>query len=415
MNSKIKKIVCALSSAVMLCGASALPASAKDPTLNLGDIRISDERLRPGKLGIKHDPYYISESYFEITSGETAELEVVCAYDHFIPSTRHAEYQWYRGSVKIEGATERIYKADRSGKYYCVVSEVKNKRVSLPGFERVVGNGRIFNEVAAEKQSKNTDDIISEKNKKELLPTYITRAAIVKKIADLQITKQPQGAHLIKGEPEYTLSIAVAGGTKFSDNDYKYEWKIKSESSYDEVVGETADITIDRNGWYKCFVSDSKGRKVESNEVYVEFDPFVVEGLDANYNDQRIKFKACAKGGTGKYEYHWIMRADEEDDTIVINSDDYGKNTIEIEPAEIYAYGKQRETMGGTAKCEHPYGVQYWCVVYELGENGKIIKGRSTTLRYVFSDEDKAFVSVYWGNDANLPCFKRIWTNEDYE
>ena len=143
MKNVSKKVICALSSAVLLCGASAIPASAKelpgiDPSIGRG-------RLRPEHVDIIHiDPNWRPSNehiYFDFYEALSAKQKKTLV---FMPDSGRAvlevevsggryrndsdyeiRYQWCDENGPIYGAMNSIYYASRTGSYYCCVWEAK--------------------------------------------------------------------------------------------------------------------------------------------------------------------------------------------------------------------------------------------------------------------------------------------------
>lgn len=143
MKKIMKKTLCLLSSTVLLCGLTALPAGAKslDPE---NSVKLEPE-LKTLK-GHTFNPYrntefVLKQNKFNIKLGEKAVLEVGKEYklideaysgpqlDKIILSMDKIDllrlrFQWYDENGPIEGATSYTYNAYTPGKYFCVVTMI---------------------------------------------------------------------------------------------------------------------------------------------------------------------------------------------------------------------------------------------------------------------------------------------------
>lgn len=143
MKTIMKKTLCILSSAVLLCGLTALPAGAK--SLDPENIVKLEPELKP-QSGRTFNPYkntefVLKQNKFNIRLGEAAVLEVGKKYKlldeaHSFPRPEkiilsmddidllRLRFQWYDENGPIEGATSYTYKAYTPGKYFCVVTMI---------------------------------------------------------------------------------------------------------------------------------------------------------------------------------------------------------------------------------------------------------------------------------------------------
>ena len=143
MKTIMKKTLCILSSAVLLCGLTALPAGAK--SLDPENIVKLEPELRP-QTGRNFNPYkdtefVLKQNKFNIKPGEMAVLEVgkklkMIDEAHSFPRPEkkiqsmddidllRLRFQWYDENGPIEGATSYKYNAYTPGRYFCVVTMI---------------------------------------------------------------------------------------------------------------------------------------------------------------------------------------------------------------------------------------------------------------------------------------------------
>lgn len=203
-------------------------------------------------------------------------------------------------------------------------------------------------------------------------------------MSDLKITKQPKAAHLTNNETQYTLSVGVSGGSA----PYTYDWSMRFENCvYGETVGDNSNTCkAESTGYYSCVITDKYGRSVDSDVVYVNFDPFRVE-IKAEYSANQIKLRAVPKGGTGKYSYEWKMW---NDYTIWRDYNPW----IPINPKRHFKNAWREKDMFSYSNSGYVYGADYYCTVNELDKNGRVINTQKLDKFTVYSVEDKYFAYV---------------------
>ncbi|MCR5600513.1 MAG: immunoglobulin domain-containing protein [Ruminococcus sp.] len=131
MKNVSKKLLCALSSAILLCGASAIPASAKP-------LQLPADAFSGNTIDLGTTEYTLNEDYFEITRSEKARIEVRTPMSHVAGRNFIAQsYQWYRNGSIINGATSSFYEASEEGRYSC---EVTVKSILKSSFEGTSNN-----------------------------------------------------------------------------------------------------------------------------------------------------------------------------------------------------------------------------------------------------------------------------------
>jgi len=143
MKTIMKKTLCILSSAVLLCGLTALPAGAK--SLDPENIVKLEPGIKPPTFQIvepyKNTEFVLKDNSFSIRPGGSAVLEVGKKYklideDYSWPRPEkriqslddvdllRLRFQWYDENGPIEGATSYRYTAHSAGKYFCVVTMI---------------------------------------------------------------------------------------------------------------------------------------------------------------------------------------------------------------------------------------------------------------------------------------------------
>lgn len=139
MENNSKKIICALSSAAVLCSTTVLPANAAIPVLNDRDIVEHDfdrpyfkpeiPRI-PGKFDFdKYQPYapdyaHLKNDYFILIMNGRFKSYAILEVEIPLTVLKHdyeIRYQWYYGTDPIIGADSSTYAASKPGYYYCYV------------------------------------------------------------------------------------------------------------------------------------------------------------------------------------------------------------------------------------------------------------------------------------------------------
>ncbi len=142
MRHLSKKAICAFASAVMLCGASAIPANAAtkiSKNISIGNSRYgtSTGRFEPSKVELQKFKDLVKQSESTISlnrskvllyEGETTTITFNVGSETDIAKGNGAiMYQWYNENGAIEGATASSYTTGALGTYYC---EVWNTNIS---------------------------------------------------------------------------------------------------------------------------------------------------------------------------------------------------------------------------------------------------------------------------------------------
>lgn len=125
MKKMSKKVLCVLSGAVLLCGASAIPASAA-PAPDLRKPAVTQKK--------NNIEFCLKETEFSIRIGQKVTLEVgttgyTSSSGRFIEKytpipdkvKKLLGFQWFNANGPIAGATSSTYTADKPGKYFCRV------------------------------------------------------------------------------------------------------------------------------------------------------------------------------------------------------------------------------------------------------------------------------------------------------
>lgn len=115
----------------------------------------------------------------------------------------------------------------------------------------------------------------------------------------LEIKTQPKGGYIYKSGSTYALSVEAKGGTA----PYKYEWLLNGT-----VVGRNQTYNAPKAGTYKCRITDSKGNTVTSNsaivtENFLRITSQPKDVIICNENGRYIY--ANVAGGKAPYTYKW--------------------------------------------------------------------------------------------------------------
>lgn len=140
MKKLSKKVLCVLSSAFLMCSASAIPASATK-ILNgkpISEIDVDKERHKISEITggfnnitLLEKEYVIDCEQPDITNGETTYMSVRTGRQHKVDYNKtELYYQWYFNGNAIDGATDIEYETETPGNYYCVVTEKKIRTFS---------------------------------------------------------------------------------------------------------------------------------------------------------------------------------------------------------------------------------------------------------------------------------------------
>ncbi|MCR4639402.1 hypothetical protein [Ruminococcus sp.] len=118
----------------------------------------------------------------------------------------------------------------------------------------------------------------------------------------LEIKTQPKDAHIYSNGASCTLSVTATGGKA----PYKYKWTRYGN----DISKNTASISVTENGQYRCEVTDSLGNRVTSNiaNVYYEYLRFggqILSGWVYSYS-RPLELYATPVGGTAPYRYQWV-------------------------------------------------------------------------------------------------------------
>ncbi|MCR5600515.1 MAG: hypothetical protein K6G33_07235 [Ruminococcus sp.] len=364
MKNVSKKLLCLLSSAILLCGASTMTASA---TPFPGD-------KIPGFANIKVAPsFQLNKTNVEITSSESVTLKV----GTYVQAGKKNEiklfkqitdeqkkkyaFQWYRDNTIIKGETEPTIEVTKAGKYFCRLYDLELLK-KAGEFERF-----------PKEPSKLRDSLY-----------YDTDVAIVKVISDLTISRQPAGGFISDPRTGYMLSIAVNGGSA----PYKYTWY---RNGTEVGTGET--YNAKEQGNYYCVVKDKKGRTVTSKTVYVS-DFSLVKDLPTLANtrgNMEDSFTVEVSGGTGKYRYVWEYA-------------DIGQNNWKQYHSKISNKTSHTETL----ILEKYAGKKIRCTIYTLDENNNYLGAVTTSELNITEPLKSDDIDYYYGDNGKLYVREKI-------
>ena len=260
MRHLSKKAICAFASAVMLCGASAIPANAATKTsknISIGNSRYgtSTGRFEPSKVElerfkdrVKHsESISLNRSEVLLYEGETTTLTVNIGSETDIAKGNGTiMYQWYNENGAIEGATASSYTTGALGTYYCEVwnTNISNlnltvadtslsakKSTSFSADALRAENSVTLNDTTDSAKAVLSANVVNSSANKRSIGTMVsknitpsekvkTEACVVKRPEALEISKQPVCGVIYNKNEGCELSAEASGGIK----PYKYEW-----------------------------------------------------------------------------------------------------------------------------------------------------------------------------------------------
>ena len=124
----------------------------------------------------------------------------------------------------------------------------------------------------------------------------------------LTIAKQPQGGNLPDKNAPLLLTVEMKDGTAPFEFDLLYNGKYLATNKENSYTGE---FNAWEPGFYSIYVTDAKGRTVESDTVYVEDSIFRVvnqsETAEIKNQGEDVSLKVEVAGGTGPFTYTWTI------------------------------------------------------------------------------------------------------------
>jgi len=230
MRAIFRKVLCLLSSAVLLCSATAMTASADDPPAISG----TSDRINGQVLDKTRKLYYIENKDYEVEPGETVTLKVEKLRSASASDALRLSYQWYKDGKEIPNATSSSHTASSKGDYYCKVTHRSTKKVG--------------SKLTHTSSSVNTNTV-----------------TVYRK---LYMNNQNELSYI--GNAGTATIYAVADGGK---RPYTYEWTLngKKKSEYTAYLIGVSDI-----GEWQCKVTDSRGKEVMSKPIKVSYPPLTV-------------------------------------------------------------------------------------------------------------------------------------------
>ena len=304
MRSLPKKALCLLSSAVLLCGVSAIPANAVR-NYELGQNINLDHSLEvssPATITpiVLHKDFEVNITYDELVAFERVTLEVVQYKDL---TGYDLSYQWYKNGVALNAQTKSTYEAGSEGEYYCEITATP-RIIEVSGSRRktaeITASDTGFKAIAGAVKGKNT---ASSAVKTSKVQTFETNTATIKGVADVTIWGQPRNGTINRAGGYCRLSIGVSGGSP----EYSYEWKRKGSST---VLSTENYYDTYNTGDYYCVVTDRKGRTKTSNYAtvktgYLNITKEPKDGIYCGDIDDHCYLTFGVNGGNGSYTYKW--------------------------------------------------------------------------------------------------------------
>jgi hypothetical protein len=341
MRHLSKKAICAFASAVMLCGASAIPANAATKTsknISIGNSRYgtSAGRFEPSKVELERFKDLVKQSESNISlnrsevllyEGETTTITVnVGSETDIAKGNGTIMYQWYNENGAIEGATASSYTTGALGTYYCEVwnTNISNlnwkvaetslsakKSTSFNADALRAENSVTLNDTGDSAKAVLSANVVNSSANKRSIGTMVsknitpsekvkTEACVVKRPETLEITKQPVCGVIYNKNEGCELSAEASGGIK----PYKYEWYRGNKN-----VGNYEKCKVYEEGDYYCKITDSHGKSVSSKHVQVNgilkiaYQPSRKIVLPSESENLYLYTKAV--GGIAPYTYKW--------------------------------------------------------------------------------------------------------------
>ena len=130
-----------------------------------------------------------------------------------------------------------------------------------------------------------------------LADSFTTEKCVVTE--KFEIKTQPKSGYIYKSGDTYPLSVEVEGGTA----PYKYEW-----TKNGTVVGRNQTYKATSGGTYRCKITDSKGSTLTSNYAYVteNFLRITRQPKDVVICDENGRYISVGvSGGKAPYSYKW--------------------------------------------------------------------------------------------------------------
>lgn len=417
------KAICLLSSAVLLCGATGITASAAPQT---GTKSYS---VNGTSVATSTNEFYLSSGDFELAYGSSKYVSARASSSFTIPAGAAVSYQWYKDGTAISGATEFKYLISEAGKYGCRVT-VKAPRVSIsgrkvtttyPSKDYYTGAINVTQPLKITSQPKGGTVLNAKQPIKlsvgvtggkapytyewtwdsmgtvgENSPTYDALFAgyYCCKITDkngnyvtsnwanisvslLQITAQsPEYVYLSSDNGTADLFVKATGGKA----PYKYKWTCNGK----DINRNSASITVSETGNYRCTVTDAYGEEVKSNVDGMNvMKPFEIDryattsSVDSwSYRNNEYTLKVNVKGGTGRYSYNWQRKNGSSwvdvgchDSEYTINRDDI-KDTNHLNTTVRYGKPSWYEESKWIECTEYYAYNTYRCVVKTIGNHG---------------------------------------------
>lgn len=261
MKAIAKRIVCLLSGAVLLCGATGITAGAAPvTTTSTGSV----SRSPSGTARRPVTMFTLSTGTFEIPESGSYTVSVVQTSSYTLPKGGKLTYQWYKDDKAVSGATSKSFPVKEAGTYYCKVTEYIRKD---------------------NKYSR----IMYIKNREYDTPRVNAT------MNNIRITSQPKGGKISNGS--YTITLEAKGGVK----PYRsYKWY--KDGKYVRSTS-TPSYTVYYGGEYYCIVTDGGGNTAVSKTITVGCEPLKAARASVSKPDTYDYITYNITGGTGDYSF----------------------------------------------------------------------------------------------------------------
>ncbi len=281
----------------------------------------------------------------EVDEGESALLTVTAA-----GGKQPYTYQWFRGSAAISGASAASCSAEQAGSYHCVVTGANGRKVDSAEIQvtvipklrftmqpsgAVIDHGSVASlQVAATggkgayayrwyKDGVAISGAASSAYTATQSGVYYCRAsdsigasdesrkAFVTVGSALHLTHQPED-QVAYADDKYSGSMydSLNGGTE----PYSFQWYLDGEPFLGEEARKNC-YYAKASGVYCCFVQDSAGKSVLSDEATVTVVPRIQfarhprGGVIAEGGSLTLSVEV--EGGTGEYLFNWLKDGQE--------------------------------------------------------------------------------------------------------
>lgn len=392
MKKVSKKVLCLLSSAILLCGASAIPASAAETaeTTTAAFSRIAAEKgmIREAELDDENELVFEKalkdKELIPIVTTTTAPVGFEDGFIRTSVTTAHPlgdellRPRRTTGPFKprttttttttattttTKAATTTVkpyecklsyglntYSAELSSSTASVALRVnKNSDCVLPPnatvqFQWYKGNAPISGATSSVYTVKAAGyyyckvTVSYTENSKTLTKYVYTKTCAVTQ--KLEIATQPKSGTITNSSPSYTLSVTAKGGT----TPYSYEWTLNGT-----LVGRAQTYKATKGGTYKCKVTDSNGKSVTSSSATVTDNILKIskqpQAGQIMTKGGSYTLSVAVSGGKAPYKYKWTK-----------SYSDFSRTTASISVTEQGTYQCEvTDSLGNKVKSDTAY------------------------------------------------------------